>query len=116
MKAIRVHQFGDPPVMVLEDVPDPVPEPGQVLVRLHAAGVNPVETYIRSGKYARLPQLSYTPGTDGAGVVERSGVGAIAVGTRVFVVNSLTGTYAEKALCEAGEVYPLPDHVSFEQG
>jgi NADPH2:quinone reductase len=116
MKAIRVHQFGDPAVMLLEEAPDPVPGPGQIVVRLHAAGVNPVETYIRSGKYARLPQLPYTPGTDGAGVVEQSGDGAITAGARVFVVNSLTGTYAEKALCEAGQVYPLPDHVSFEQG
>ncbi|MGA3171044.1 MAG: NADPH:quinone reductase [Chthoniobacteraceae bacterium] len=116
MKAIRVHQFGDPSVMVLEEAPEPVPASGQVLVRLHAAGVNPVETYIRSGKYARLPQLPYTPGTDGAGMVEQSEDAAIAAGARVFVVNSMTGTYAEKTLCEAGQVYPLPDRVSFEQG
>ena len=75
MKAIRVHQFGDPEVMVLEDVPDLTPGAGQVLVRLHAAGVNPVETYIRSGNYAIKPALPYTPGTDGAGIVEAVGSG-----------------------------------------
>ena len=70
MKAIRVHEFGGPDVLKLEEVPDPRPGPGQVVVRIHAAGVNPVETYIRSGEYASKPQLPYTPGNDGAGVVE----------------------------------------------
>jgi NADPH:quinone reductase len=70
MKAIRVCQFGDPEVLRLEEVPKPQPGAGQVLVRMHAIGVNPVETYIRAGTYARLPVLPYTPGNDGAGVVE----------------------------------------------
>ena len=51
MKAIRVHQFGGPEVLQLEEVPDPQPGPGQVVVRVHAAGVNPVEAYIRTGTY-----------------------------------------------------------------
>jgi len=57
MKAILVHEFGGPEVLRLEDVPRPQPGPGQVLVRMHAIGVNPVETYIRAGTYARLPAL-----------------------------------------------------------
>jgi len=69
MKAIRVAQFGGPEELHLVDVPDPVPGPGDVAVQLHAAGVNPVDAYVRSGQYARLPQLPYTPGADGAGVI-----------------------------------------------
>ena len=51
MKAIRVHQVGDPDVMKLEEMPTPTPGPKQVLIRVRAAGVNPVDTYLRSGKY-----------------------------------------------------------------
>lgn len=118
MQAIRVHAFGDPPVLQLEKVPDLRPGPGQVLVRLHAAGVNPVETYIRSGKYARLPLLPYTPGSDGAGTVEALGDGVTgwSTGQRVYVAGSLTGTYAEACLCEPGQIHPLPDRCSFAQG
>jgi NADPH2:quinone reductase len=57
MKAIRVHQFGTAEVMQPEEVPDLQPGPGQVLIRVRAAGVNPVDTYIRSGAYARKPTL-----------------------------------------------------------
>ena len=73
MKAIRVKEFGGPEVLRLEEVPTLQPGPGQVLVRMHAIGINPVETYIRAGTYARLPELPYTPGNDGAGVVEKVG-------------------------------------------
>lgn len=117
MRAIRVERFGGPEVLRLEDVPDPVPGPGQVLVRVRAAGVNPVETYIRSGSYALLPRLPYTPGVDGAGEVEAVGAGApFAEGERVFFGGSLTGTYAEKALCEASQLHRLPARLSFAQG
>ncbi|MEW6283498.1 MAG: NADPH:quinone reductase, partial [Candidatus Eremiobacterota bacterium] len=93
------------------------PGPGEVLVRIRAAGVNPVETYIRSGSYGRLPELPYTPGTDGAGEVEAVGPGvATAVGARVYLGGSLTGTYAEKALGREDQVHPLPDRVDFAMG
>ena len=72
MKAIRVEEFGGPEVMKLAEVPPLRPEAGQVLVRMHAAGVNPVETYIRAGTYPRKPALPFTPGNDGAGVIERT--------------------------------------------
>src|SRR2546425_5704563 len=118
MKAIRVHQFGAPEVMRLEGVPSLKPGPGQVLVRIHAAGVNPVETYIRSGTYARKPALPYTPGTDAAGIVESVGEGVtrVDIGDRVYTAGALTGTYAEQALCLESQVHPLPKHVSFAQG
>ncbi len=118
MKAIRVQQFGDPDVLQLADIPDLAPGPGQIVVRVHAAGVNPVETYIRSGKYAKLPALPYTPGTDGAGVVELVGddVSGWRGGQRVYLAGSLSGTYAEQALCEPAHLHPLPDATSFAQG
>jgi NADPH2:quinone reductase len=118
MKAIRVHEFGGPHVMKLEDVPDPKVGPGQVLVRVHAAGVNPVDTYMRSGAYARKPSLPYTPGSDGAGVVEAVGDGVkrAKAGDRVYLAGAASGTYAQKALCLESQVWRLPEKVSFAQG
>lgn len=118
MKAIRVREFGPPEVMRLEDVPAPVPGPGQLLVRIRAAGVNPVETYIRAGAYARAASLPYTPGQDAAGVVEALGEGVqgAKVGDPVYTTGTLTGSYAEFALCEPLRVHPLPEGVSFAQG
>lgn len=118
MKAIRVKEFGGPEVLQLEEVPTPKPGPGEVLVRIQATGVNPVETYIRAGKYARLPELPYTPGNDGAGVVEKVGadVSEFKAGDRVYTAGSISGTYAEFALCKKEQVHPLPANVSFAQG
>jgi len=118
VKAIRVHEFGDPEVLKLEDVPDLRPGPGQVVVRIHAAGVNPVETYIRSGAYAVKPNLPYTPGNDAGGVIMAVGDGVTRVkaGDRVYVAGSVTGTYAEQALCSEAQVHRLPANVTFEQG
>ena len=118
MKAIRVHEFGGPAVMRLEEVPALTPGPGQVVVRIHAAGVNPVDTYLRAGTYPRKPSLPFTPGIDGAGVVEAVGKDAkkFVPGDRVYLTGSLTGTYAEQALCEEWTLVPLPPHVSFAQG
>src|SRR5919197_6074880 len=102
MKAIRVKEFGGPEVLRVEEMPAPQPGSDQVLVRIHAIGVNPVETYIRAGTYARLPALPYTPGNDGAGVVEQVGadVSEFKPGDRVYTAGSVSGTYAEIALCK----------------
>ena len=129
MKAVRVNHFGQPEVLLLEEVPTPQPGSGEVLVRMHATGVNPVETYIRAGSYARLPELPYTPGNDGAGVVEKIGPPSVATsgatsesvtefktGDRVYVAGSVSGTYAEFALCKTEQVHRLPENVSFAQG
>ena len=75
MKAIWIHEFGGPEVLKLEEVPTPKPSSGQVLARIHAAGVNPYDTYMRAGTYALKPTFPYTPGSDGAGVVEAVGEG-----------------------------------------
>jgi NADPH:quinone reductase len=118
MEAVRVHGFGGPEVLRLEEVPTPQPGAGQLLVRMHAIGVNPVETYIRAGTYARLPALPYTPGNDGAGVVEQIGpdVSKFKAGDRVYNAGSISGTYAEFALCKTEQVHRLPENVSFAQG
>jgi len=118
MKAIRVHDFGGPEVLKIQQMPDPKPEGGQVLVRIKAAGVNPVDTYIRAGVYARKPSLPYTPGTDAGGVVEAVGaeVKRVKVGDRVYTNGTITGTYAELALAEESRVHPLPPKISFAQG
>ena len=118
MKAIVVKKFGAPEELQIDEIPTPRPTAGQVLVRVHAAGVNPIETYIRAGTYAKLPELPFTPGTDGAGVVEQVGEGvkSVAVGDRVWFLGTSTGAYAEYAISTEAQVNPLPERVSFEQG
>lgn len=123
MHAIRVEQFGDADVLEYTEVPDPEPAAGQVRVRLHAAGVNPADTYIRTGQYAFFtPELPYTPGFDGAGVVDAVGEGVtgLSPGDRVFVSSlgtpGFSGAYAELAVTAAADVRPLPDSLTFQQG
>lgn len=118
MKAIRVHEFGGPEVLKVEEIPTPTPAAGQVLVRIRAAGVNPYDTYMRAGAYAIKPPLPYTPGSDGAGTVEAVGEGVTKVkpGDRVYVCGTLTGAYAEYALILQNQVHPLPAKVTFAQG
>jgi NADPH2:quinone reductase len=117
MQAIVIHQFGGPEVLALETVPDPSPGPGQVLIRVRACGVNPVDTYIRSGTYARKPALPYIPGTDIGGVVEATGNGVSRVrrGDRVYAF-AVNGGCAELALAEEWQVQPLAERATFQQG
>ena len=123
MKAIRVHEFGGPAVMRIESVPDPTPGPGTVIVRVRAAGVNPVDAYMHSGTYARKPPLPYTPGQDGAGEVESAGadVKDFKPGDRVYIAGvgptaAGAGTYAERAVCVPAQLHRLPARITFGQG
>ena len=118
MKAIIVKEFGAPEVMKLEEVSTPKPNENQILVRVEAAGVNPVDTYIRQGIHAQKPKLPYTPGKDSAGIVEETGenVTKFKKGDKVYTADSVTGTYAEFTLCEENQVHKLPENISFEQG
>ncbi len=118
MKAIVVTEFGPPEVMKLSDVDVPAVGESQILVAVKAAGVNPVDTYIRSGLHAIRPALPFTPGKDGAGIVETVGasVSNFKSGDRVYLAGAVTGTYAAFALCEASQVHALPDNVSFAEG
>ncbi|KXK04221.1 MAG: zinc-binding alcohol dehydrogenase [Acidobacteria bacterium OLB17] len=118
MKAIVVSRFGGPEVLELKEVERPMPSSSQVVVRIGAAGVNPVDTYLRSGVYPKLPPLPYTPGKDGAGIIEEVGdaVLGFTAGDRVYTSGSLTGTYAEFTLCDEKDISRLPENVTFEQG
>lgn len=118
MKAIQVHQFGGPEELKFQEVPTPKPGPGQVLVRVRAAGVNPYDTYMRSGTYAIKPPLPYTPGSDAAGTVEvvGSGVNRVIPGDRVYTARTISGAYAEYALALETQVHGLPPKVTFSQG
>jgi NADPH2:quinone reductase len=118
MKAIRVYGFGEPDVMKLEEVPDPVAGAGEVVVQLHAIGVNPVDTYIRAGRYGSMVTPPYTPGMDGAGVVESVGNGVqnVTAGDRVYAAALTKNAYAERVLWKAEQVRRLPDSLSFAQG
>jgi NADPH:quinone reductase len=126
MKAIVVREHGGPEVLKLEDVPDPKPNADQVVVRLHAVGVNPVDVYIRTGAYARKPALPFIPGSDAGGEIESVGanVKKYKPGDRVFIHGTAAehthghygGAYAQKAVCNLDHVYRLPVNVSFAQG
>lgn len=123
MRAIRVNKFGGPQVLQLsENVPIPEVEPRKVLVRVKASGVNPVDTYIREGAFAYTYPLPFTPGKDGAGVVEEVGEGVSNVkrGERVFFSNrdmkNTHGSYAQYCLVSDTDVWRLPERMSFEKG
>eukprot|EP00928_Gymnodinium_smaydae_P042715 TRINITY_DN28723_c0_g1_i1.p1 TRINITY_DN28723_c0_g1~~TRINITY_DN28723_c0_g1_i1.p1 ORF type:complete len:372 (+),score=30.08 TRINITY_DN28723_c0_g1_i1:56-1117(+) len=120
MRAVQVSKWGGPEELVVKQgLPIPSPGPDQVLVKVMAAGVNPYETYIRQGTYATLPPLPWTPGNDGAGVVESLGASSserLRVGQRVWLAGSISGTYAEYCIAHESQVQPLPSTVSFLQG
>lgn len=117
MKAIRVNETGEPNVMRLEDVEKPQPGAGGILLKVSAAGVNPVDVYIRSGNYGSV-NLPYTPGMDAAGTVEEigSGVSRFKPGDRVYTAGGQTGSYAEYMLCQEPQVHCLPENITFRQG
>src|SRR5215208_1034566 len=119
MNAIRVETFGGPEVLRLQVIELPAAGRGEVVVRIRAAGVNPYNTYMRAGQYgARNPALPYTPGSDAAGTVELIGpdVDGVRSGERVYMSGTLTGAYAQYALCRRDQLHVLPDFVSYAQG
>ncbi|WP_321876375.1 NADPH:quinone oxidoreductase family protein [Paraburkholderia bannensis] len=113
MRAIRCNQFGPPDTLTLEDLPDLVPGPGQVVIDVKAAAVNFPDVLIIENKYQMKPQLPFTPGAEVAGIVRAVGAGVkFAPGTRVvaYVGN---GGYAEQAIADASACVPLPDAADF---
>jgi NADPH2:quinone reductase len=123
MRAIRVHQFGGPEVLRIEEIDDPRPNAREAIVRIRAAGVNPVDAYMHTGMYARKPMLPYTPGSDGAGEIAALGteMTGFAIGDRVYIAGHGTkaagaGTYAELALCSQDQLHRLPARTTFAQG
>jgi NADPH2:quinone reductase len=122
VRHVEADRFGDPSVLRLIESDRPQPGPDQVRVRVHAAGVNPADTYILAGSYAFYsPALPHTPGFDAGGTIDAlgPGVGDLQIGSRVFVASlgmEHSGSYAEFMVCAAAAVWPLPDHLSFGQG
>lgn len=118
MKAIVVESFGEMDVMDLREIPTPQPAKDQILVKVEAIGVNPVDTYIRSGVYPVLPELPFTPGMDAAGTVAEAGenITRFRKGDRAYLAGSLTGTYAEFVLCLENQLHHLPTRIGFTQG
>jgi NADPH:quinone reductase-like Zn-dependent oxidoreductase len=117
MKAIHVHEFGGPEVMKFEEAEDLTGGPGQILVEVRAAGVNPVDTTFRSGAHplSKSLKLPWTPGIDAAGEVIEVGAGVegFEVGDRVFGA-AMTGSYAEKAALNGLRTAHIPSNLSFE--
>ncbi len=114
-KAIRIHATGGPEVMQWEDVPTPEPEPGEVLVRHAAVGLNFIDVYVRSGLY-KAPNLPFTPGMEGAGTVLAvgSGVSGLKPGDRVAYGTGAMGAYATERVIAADRLLKLPEKISFE--
>ncbi len=119
MKAVRVHRFGPPEVLIYEDVPRPAPGPGEVLVRVRAAGVGPWDAWIREGKSVVNPPLPLVPGSDLSGVVESVGarVDGLRAGDDVYGVTNpqFTGAYAEWAISSATMLARKPRRLTHVQ-
>ena len=118
MKAVRIHQYGGPDVLVYEDVPDPEPGPRQVLVRVEAASVNPVDVAVRENRFPTPKPPPKIIGSDGAGVVERVGheVTQVRPGDEVLFSGlgvGSEGSYAEYALVAEAQAVPKPPQLSF---
>ncbi|KAK4298659.1 hypothetical protein Pmani_029014 [Petrolisthes manimaculis] len=117
MRGVLVRKFGGVEALKVEsNVPVPSVAANQVLVKMKMSGVNPVDTYIRSGQYGKLPELPYIPGKDGAGLVQQIGKGVTKFkpGDRVFCNGS--GTLAEYTTFDESHVFHLPDSYTMEEG
>ena len=112
MKAVRIHTFGSPEVLTLEELPEPDPGSGEVVVQVKAAGVGPWDALIRSGRSALPQPLPLTLGSDFSGVIDSVGVGAEQwkPGDEVFGLTNerFTGAYAEYAIAKAAMIAPKP--------
>ncbi len=118
MKAIRIHEFGGPDVLRLEDLPTPQPGPGEVLIRVRASSVNPVDYKIRNGGYAPADQLPMTLGRDVSGEIERFGPGGEGLATRERVYAMLApdkGGYAEFVTARTRDCAAMPRRLDFVQ-
>jgi NADPH:quinone reductase-like Zn-dependent oxidoreductase len=117
MQAARLHDYGGPEKLVLEQVKRPQPGSGQVLVRIKAAGVNPADWKIGGGLFKQYSPLQFpwTPGLEAAGVVEAIGTDVKAFRRGQEVYGCIPGSYSEYALVNEGDIRPKPSHVSFEE-
>jgi NADPH2:quinone reductase len=106
------RRVGEDPELLEAELPQPEPAPGQILIKVAAAGVNFVDVLLRRDEYAQMPTLPFVPGGEIVGEVVAVGAGAdIALGHRVVALTDGTGGFAELALAEAGHAFTLPDSV-----
>ena len=117
MRAIVVTEYGGPEVLVDREIRMPIVKPGKILIRLMAAGVNPVDTYMREGSNGYGPILPFTPGMAGAGIIEEVGDGVIGyeIGEKVYTLDSISGTYAEYCICSPSQIFPLPPKLGWAE-
>jgi NADPH:quinone reductase-like Zn-dependent oxidoreductase len=117
MKAVRIHDYGTPEVLSVEEAPRPQPEKGQVLVHMRAAGVNPADSGYRSGAYSQFAALEFpwTPGLEGAGSVESVGPDVESFQPGQDVYGFVTGAYAEYAVAKANDLQRKPENLSMEE-
>ena len=117
MRAIVCHEFAGPAALRLENIPEPRPGPGQVLIRVHACGVNFADSLIIRGNYQRQPAPPFTPGFEVAGEILELGQGVkgLMVGERVIALTA-QGGYAEQVITDAGRCVPLPPALSWQHG
>jgi NADPH2:quinone reductase len=117
MKAVRFHELGGPEVLRFEDAPDPSPGPGEVLIRVRAAGVNFADTMTTEGRYYLRPRFPQIPGLEVAGEVEALGEGVegLGLGERVMAVLPQGGGYAELCVAGAAFVTPVPDGLDWNE-
>lgn len=120
MKAVRIHEYGGPEVLVYEEVPTPEPGASQILVKVAAATVNPVDVAVREDRFPTPKQPPKILGSDGAGVVERAGteVASVNPGDRVAFSGlgiGSEGSYAEYTLIAETQAVPMPDGLSFTE-
>jgi len=116
MRAVVIHQFAEPEVLGVEQIPEPVPAEGQVLVAVDCAGVNYPDTLVITGKYQNLPERPFVPGKDAAGTVVALGpkVDGLRIGDRVMTQVEF-GAFAERVVTSADNCYKLPDSISYAE-
>lgn len=116
MRAIVCNEWGTPDTLVLQDLPDPTPGPGQVAIEVHACGLNFADTLMITGKYQVRPEFPFSPGLEIGGNVSAVGDGVddLKVGDRVLAVISYGG-FAETAIADINSVYAIPDNLTFDE-
>jgi NADPH2:quinone reductase len=118
VKAVRIHEYGGPEVLVYEEVPTPEPGPAQILVRVEAATVNPIDVAVRENRFPTPKAPPKTLGSDGAGVVEQVGgdISSVKPGDSVFFSGlgvGSEGSYADYALIAEAQAVPIPQGLTF---
>src|SRR5256885_10382692 len=115
MKAIRIHELGGPETLIYEDVPEPIPGPGEALVQVHAVGVNFADQLMRMGAYPPAGPPPLIPGLEASGVIVAAGPEADGAVVGKRVMGWMRNSYAELAVAKASSLLPIPAGLSYEE-